>query len=84
MLREKYESKIMNLNRRSESGKNLLLFLFSNPIVSISRASQHLQMSHDATSRLVQKFQEFKFLKELTGFSRNRLFVLHEYLNLFK
>ena len=83
-LREKYESKIMNLNRRSESGKNLLLFLFSNPIVSISQASKHLKMSHDATSRLIEKFQEFNFLKELTGFSRNRLFVLHEYLNLFK
>ena len=83
-IREKYESKIMKLNRRAESGKKLLMFLFSNPIISISQASKHLKMSHDATSRLIHDFQKFGFLAEVTGFSRNRLFVLYEYLNLFK
>ena len=83
-LREKYENKLLTLNRRAESGKKLLLFLFSNPIISIPQASKHLEMSHDPTSRLIYKFQDFGFLKELTGFSRNRLFVLHEYLNLFR
>lgn len=83
-LRERYESKIITLNRRAESGKKLLLFLFSNPIVSIPQASKHLGMSHDPTSRLIHDLQNFGLLKELTGFSRNRLFVLHEYLNLFR
>lgn len=83
-LRERYESKIITLNRRAESGKRLLLFLFSNPIVSIPQASKHLGMNHDPTSRLIHDFQKFDFLRELTGFSRNRLFVLYEYLNLFK
>ena len=83
-LRERYENKIITLNRRAETGKKLLLFLFSNPIVSIPQTSKHLKMSHDPVSKLIHKFQDFSFLKELTGFSRNRLFVLHEYLNLFK
>ena len=83
-LRKKYENKIFTLSRRAESGKALLLFLFSNPIVSIPQASKHLKMSHDPTSRLISKFQKFGFLKEITGLSRNRLFVLHEYLNLFR
>ena len=83
-LRKKYENKIFTLNRRAESGKKLLLHLFSQPIISIPQASKLLGMSHDPTSRLIHKFQDFGFLKELTGFSRNRLFVLHEYLNLFR
>ena len=83
-LREKYENKIITLNQRAESGKELLLFLFSNPITSIPQASQQLEMRYERVSRLIHKFQEFGFLKELTGFSRNRLFVLYEYLNLFK
>lgn len=83
-LREKYENKIITLNRRAESGKKLLLFLFSNPIISISQASKHLGVNYNATRKLIYKFQDFGFLKELTGFSRNRLFILHEYLNLFK
>jgi len=83
-LREEYENKIMTLNRRIESGKKLLLFLFSNPITSIPQASKHLKMGHDATGKLICTFQALGLLKELTGFSRNRLFVLHEYLNLFR
>ncbi len=41
-------------------------------------------MNYDPVNRLIHKFQDFGFLKEITGFSRNRLFVLYEYLNLFK
>ncbi len=83
-LREKYENKIITLNRRAEPGKKLLLVLFSNPIISIPQASKHLKMNYDPVNRLIHKFQDFGFLKEITGFSRNRLFVLYEYLNLFK
>ncbi|MDE0151500.1 MAG: Fic family protein [Bdellovibrionales bacterium] len=83
-LRERYENKILTLNRRAEFGKKLLLFLFSNPITSVPQASKYLGMGHDATGRLIYAFQDFGLLKELTGFSRNRLFVLHEYLNLFR
>ena len=83
-LKEVYENKIISLGRRAESGKKLLLFLFSNPVISISQASQYLKMNYDPASRLIHKFQDFGFLKEITGFSRNRLFVLQGYLNLFK
>ena len=83
-LREKYENKIITLNRRAESGRKLLLLFFSQPIMSITEAGKLLGMSHDPTSRLIHKFQDFGYLKELTGFSRNRLFVLSEYLNFFK
>ena len=83
-LNKGYESKIITLGRRSEFGRKLLLLLFSNPIISISQASQRLEMKYDPVNRLIHKFQDFGFLKELTGFSRNRLFVLQDYLNLFK
>lgn len=83
-LREEYENKIITLNRRAKNGQKLLLFLFSNPIISVSQASEHLQISPDSANRLIHSFQGIGLLKELTGLSRNRLFVLDEYLNLFK
>ncbi len=83
-LRKKYESKIMTLGGRSKQGQKLLLFLFSQPIISVSQISKHLQLSYDSSNKLIRTFHEFEFLKEVTGFSRNRLFVLHEYLKLFK
>ena len=83
-LREMYMEKIITLKGSSESGQKLLLFLFSHPIVSSSIASEGLGMSYPHTNRLIQKFQELGLLKEITGFSRNRLFVLKEYLDLFR
>lgn len=83
-LREKYENKIMTLNKRAEIGKKLLLFLFSKPVISIPQASKHLKVSHEPASKIIGKFQELGFLKEITGFSRNRLFILHEYVHLFR
>ena len=83
-LKEKYDKQIITLGSRAESGNKLLLFLFSHPVVSISQTSEHLNMKYKSANSLIRKFQEFGFVKEITGFSRNRLFALHEYLNLFR
>jgi hypothetical protein len=41
-------------------------------------------VGYAAGSRMIADFQRFGFLKEVTGFSRNRLFALSDYLALFK
>ena len=83
-LKKRYETKIITMGRRAKSAQQLLLFLFSNPIVSIKRASQHLEIGVATTGRLINDFQSMGILKEVTGFSRNRLFALSEYIALYK
>ena len=83
-LKKRYEDEIITMGRRAKLAQKLLLFLFSNPIVSIKRASQHLEVGIAATGRLMNDFQRIGILKEMTGFSRNRLFALSEYIALYK
>lgn len=83
-LRAQYEKQIRELGRRSKMAHALLLQSFSVPAFKVSDAAKHLNASHTAANRLVGEMERVGVLKEITGFSRNRIFVLHEYLDLFK
>jgi Fic family protein len=83
-LRARYEKQIMELGRRAKLAHKLLLQSFSMPAFKVSDASKHLKASNTATNTLVGEMERVGILKEVTGFSRNRIFVLHEYLDLFK
>jgi len=54
------------------------------PAVKVSDASKYLSASITATNTLVRKMEGIGILKEITSFSRNRIFVLREYIDLFK
>lgn len=83
-LRARYDKQIMELGRRAKLAHKLLLQSFSMPAFKVSDASKYLNASNTATNTLVGEMESVGILKEVTGFSRNRIFVLHEYLDLFK
>jgi len=83
-LRSRYEKQILELGRRAKLANKLLIQLYSTPAVSVADASQYLEVSVSATNTLMREMEKIGILKEITGFSRNRIFVLHEYLELFK
>lgn len=82
-LRSKYETSIMSFGRQAKFGQQLLHHLFSSPVVSVKQASQILDVAFNTANTLIQKFTKEKILHEITGFSRNKLFTLQEYINLF-
>jgi Fic family protein len=83
-LRRQYEEKIITLGKKTKLAQKFLLFLFSHPAVSINQAVEHLNIKFPAASRLIEDFEKLNMLKEITGYSRNRLFMLFEYLALFE
>jgi len=57
--------------------------MFSLPIISNKEIMKKLDISFNSANRLIKSLTELGLLNEITGFSRNRLFVLKEYLDLF-
>ena len=83
-LRARYEKQIMELGRRAKLAHKVLIQSFSMPAFKVADASKYLNASNTATNTLVAEMERVGILKEITGFSRNRIFVLHEYVELFK
>ena len=83
-LRQRYEQKIMTLGARAKKAQKLLLYMFSHPIVNNKSVVKELDISFNSANRFIKSLMKLNLLTEITGFSRNRLFVLKEYLNLFK
>ena len=84
-LRKDYEERIENSLgvRRQKLAKKLLLELFSDPVVTVKEIEDKLSCTFQTASTLANEFEKIGLFEERTGYSRNRIFVLKEYYNLF-
>ncbi len=84
-LRQKYEKTIEDRigPRRQKLARELLLRLFSKPVITVKEAAAILNITFQTASVLVKDFEKAGMLEEKTGFSKNRIFYLREYLELF-
>ena len=83
-LRQEYEDKVLTLGSRAKRAQELLRFMYSIPIVSVKLVERELGMKFPTANRLLKSLTDLGILREVTGLSRNRLFVLEKYLNLFR
>lgn len=83
-LREIYEKKIGTLGKKVPNGKKLLARLFSDPIMSVKGVEQVLDVQYKTANNLIEDFVQLGILREKTGFSRNRLFMMEDYIKLFR
>lgn len=84
-LRKKYETTIEDRMgiKRQKLAKELLLKLFSKPVVTVKDVAEMLNVTFQTANTLVKEFEDIGLFEERTGFSKNRIFYLHEYLKLF-
>ncbi|MDE0465945.1 MAG: Fic family protein [Candidatus Poribacteria bacterium] len=83
-LRQEYDAKILTLGSRARNAQKLLQCMYATPIVNTRWVERTLEISFSSANRLLKSLTELGLLKETTGYSRNRLFVLEKYLNLFR
>ena len=83
-LKNDLESKINSgFGRRSNSALTLLNILFQNPVSTIDNAAKKCSLSYKAANDLVRIMQEKQMVEEMTGQSRNRIFIFKPYLDIF-
>jgi Fic family protein len=72
------------LGKREKLAKEFLLKLYSAPIIFPREAEQKLGVTAATTNRLIAELEKIGILREKTGYSRNRLYTLHKYLEIFR
>ena len=83
-LQQEYDAKILTLGSRSKNAQKLLRFMYAEPIINVNLVVEKLNMNYPTANRLLKALAELGVLAETTGHSRNRLFVLEKYMNLFR
>ena len=83
-LRQEYDTKILTLGSRAKNAQKLLQFMYGTPIVNARSVEKELEISFSSANRLLKSLTELGMLREATAHSRNRLFILEKYLNLFR
>ncbi|MEI8339611.1 MAG: Fic family protein [bacterium] len=84
-LRKKYEMTIekgMGV-KRQKLGKELLRLLFSKPVVTIRDIESLLSVTFPTASAIAKDFERLGLFTEKTGFKKDRMYCLTEYINLF-
>ncbi len=83
-LKQEYENIIIEkMGKRSKLAKDLLMYLFTDPIIDIKDVELTLKITPPTANALVKEMTDADMLKEKTGSSRNRVFVLWKYFNCF-
>ena len=73
-----------NFGKKSPSAITLLNHLFEKPSLYVKEAQEIAKLSYKSANDLVDDFVKAEILEEITGQSRNRIFVFRKYFDLFK
>lgn len=78
------DKRISGMGKRSKQGKQLLIKLFSKPVLNVKDVQEITGLSPKAAYDLVESFIEAGILKESTGYQRNRVFIFEDYVGMFR
>ena len=70
--------------KRAATALRLLTALFADPATTVEKAAATCVISYKSANVLVAQMQEHGYLQEITGQSRNRIFLFEPYLKAFE
>ncbi|MFP4369697.1 MAG: Fic family protein [Candidatus Kapaibacterium sp.] len=73
-----------NFGKRAHNAHTLLNHLFRKPVVTVNQVTNLTNSTYKTANDLVSEFVNAGIIKELTGQTRNRMFIFDDYLKLFK
>lgn len=82
-LRRRVDTFSMDLGGRAPNAKTLFNNLYKKPIIDANGAATLLGVTHQTASALIRDLVAAGFLREMTGFQRNRSYLFQPYFSLF-
>ena len=85
-LKERIEREVMPRfsTRRQENLQTLMRHLYARPVIDVKYVTKLIASSPNTASALINDLVAHDVLVEITGQRRNRLFMFHEYIALFR
>ncbi|MEX2573759.1 MAG: hypothetical protein WD317_05655 [Balneolaceae bacterium] len=83
-LQKQIEKILQTMGARSGNAQKVVHHLYKRPLVSAERVSDVVGVSMPTAYKMISTFEDLNILREVTGAERNRLYIFHEYVNLFK
>lgn len=71
-------------HRRQENAQQLMRHLYAQPVIDVKAATALLSTTTNTAASLINDMVAHGVLVEMTGQRRNRLFLFHDYLELFR
>jgi len=83
-LKNHYDTQLLpKLGVKSVNAQKVLNEMYKWPVINSNKVSEILDVTPATANRLIRKLSDMKMLEELTGYKRNRRFILREYFNIF-
>jgi len=82
-LVNEYEENALSFPGRADNNRNILKSFFNDPVLTIKQMEMQTGLSQPTVERVVKNMIDSEMLHEVTGYSRNRVFRLTKYLELF-
>lgn len=83
-LKNKNDNKALMLGKRAQNATRLLGHMYGAPIIDARQTASVLNVATTSANTLLNELERLGILREITGFSRNRLFEYSEYMDLFR
>lgn len=85
-LKERIEREVLPRfsHRRQENAQQLMRYLYARPVIDVKAVTGLLSTTTNTAASLINDMVEHGVLLEVTGQRRNRLFLFHDYLELFR
>lgn len=77
------EGDVMQITARTDNSLKVVRAFYDSPILNTKQLVQLTGLSQGTVDNIVRQLLERDILREITGYSRNRIFVLWRYLDIF-
>ena len=82
-LQKILEEKLKTLGNRSINARKVVDYLYTQPIIEISKVEELIQKSSVTGYKLLSDLERLEIIKEISGAKRDKLYVFKDYIDLF-